>query len=177
MQNRLVVAIAVAGTCALCALPLRAQIAALRSPDASRIARAVELEKQAVELHAQPKRAYEAAQLHIQSASLRDLEDPQAVQSLAMAAHLLGYADRPLEARHTMEEAATRALAMGDVVRAAAAYTEAAFFAQKAQNKGELNRLGRKAILLSSSPLLRPEERQAILGRFTTTPTFGVLLK
>ncbi len=177
MRTHTLVTLAAVGMLALAAAPARSQSVIARNPQSSRIAQAVALEDQAVALHAQPGRAFEAAYLHLRSASLRDPGDPAAVQSLAMAAHLLGYADRPLEARRAMEQAAERALALGDIVRAASAYTEAAFFAQKANSKDQVNRLGRKAILLASSPLLRAEERQAILGRFRTNPTFAVLVK
>ncbi len=139
----------------------------------SRIARAVELQEQAVALHAQPTRAAEAARLHKESASLRNAKDPEALQSLAMAAHLVGYAKRPIEARRTMEQAAERALAMGDVVGAAQAYVEATFFADKQKNKAEIERLGKKALLLASSPLLAADQRNAIRKRIRSNPTLA----
>jgi hypothetical protein len=139
----------------------------------SRIARAIELQEQAVALHPQPARATDAARLHKQSAYLRNRNDPEAVQSLAMAAHLFGYAKRPLEARRTMEEAAERALAMGDVVGAAHAYVEASFFADKQKNHVETERLGKKALLLARSPLLAGDQRDAIRKRVRSDPTLA----
>jgi hypothetical protein len=95
------------------------------------------------------------------------------VQPLAWAAHLFGYAKRPLEARRTMEEAAERALAMGDVVRAAQAYVEASFFADKQKNRVETERLGRKALLLAGSPLLAGDQRDEIMKRIRSNPTLA----
>jgi hypothetical protein len=143
------------------------------SQPVDRITRATELQKQAVALHGQPARAAEAARLHKQSAYSRNRNDPEAVQSLAMAAHLFGYAKRPIEARRTMEEAAERALAMGDVVRAAQAYVEASFFADKQENRAEMERLGRKALLLAGSPLLAADQRDAIMKRIRANPTLA----
>ena len=143
----------------------------------SRVARAIELQEQAIALHAQPARAAEAARLHIQSAYLRNPNDPEAVQSLAMAAHLYGYAKRSFDARRTMEEAAERALAMGDVVRAAQAYVEASFFADKQKNRVETERLGKKALLLAGSPLLAADQRNAIMKRIRTNPTLASLVQ
>ena len=150
-----------------------AQVSAKASVPPSRTARAIELQEQAIALHAQPARAVDAARLHKQSAYLRNRNDPEAVQSLAMAAHLFGYAKRPIEARRTMEEAADRALAMGDVVRAAQAYVEASFFADKQKNRQEAERLGRKALLLAGSPLLAAEQRSAIMKRIRSNPTLA----
>jgi hypothetical protein len=143
----------------------------------SRIQRAIELEELAIALHGQPARAVEAARLHKQSASLRNANDPEAVQSLAMAAHLFGYGNRTLEARRTMEQAADRALAMGDVVHAAKAYVEATFFADKLNNQGEMDRLGRKALLLARSPLLTADERTNIIKRIRSNPSLASLVR
>jgi hypothetical protein len=153
------------------------QTAAKSSQPISRSARAIELQERAIALHEQPARAAEAARLHKLSASLRNANDPEAVQSLAMAAHLFGYAKRPLEARKTMEDAAERALAMGDVVRAAQAYVEATFFAVKQQNRSETERLGRKALLLAGSPLLGADQRTVIMRRIRSNPSLAVLLQ
>lgn len=108
-----------------------AQISDKSSYPITSAARATALHEQAVALHAQPIRSADAARLHLQSAALRPTSDPQAVECLAMAAHLFNYAKRPLQARRTMESAAERALSTGDVKRAAQAYIEAAFLANK----------------------------------------------
>ena len=153
------------------------QTATKSSEPNGRLGRAIELHERAVALHSQPARAAEAARLHRWSAQLRSSTDPEAVKSLAMAAHLFGYAKRPLDARRTMEEAAERALAMGDVARAAQAYVEATFFAEKLKNRSEIERLGRKALLLAESPVLATEERAAIMNRIRSTPSLAGLVK
>ena len=141
----------------------------------SRVAHALELEQRAKDLHADPARAGVAARLHRQSAHLRSANDPEAVESLAMAGYLFSYAKRPLDARKTMEEAAERALAMGDVFRAARAYVEAAFFADEQQDRGETTRLGRKALLLASSTRITAEERTSIVQRIRTSSALASL--
>src|SRR5215813_5689267 len=111
-------------------LPAKAHcqtIRAVAGPDGN--VKAEQLQQQANLLHADPARASESARLHKQSAHLRSAGDPEAVESLALAAHLYSYAGRPQAARQTMEEAAERALSMGNVLRAARAYVDAAFFA------------------------------------------------
>jgi hypothetical protein len=171
--------IAVSLGTALSLVPMRAesQTSVKSSQPIGRLARAVELQERAIALHAQPTRAAEAARLHKWSASLRDADDPEAVRSLAMAAHLFGYANRPFDARVTMEEAAERALAMGDVVKAAQSYVEATFFAQKQKKQSEIERLGRKALLLAASPLLAAEQRTAIMQRIRSNPSLAGLVK
>ena len=137
--------------------------------------RAEQLEALAAQLHTQPRRAADAAHYYIQSAQLRGALDPAAVQSLTTAAHLLNYAGRPLEARRTMEQAAQRALGLGDVSRAAQAYVEAAFLAERQGNRQYVQRLGTKALLLAESPLLTAEQRQSIRDRIRTSPTLAAL--
>ena len=143
--------------------------AATTTEEISRMAHALELEQRAQALHVDPARASDAARLHRQSAHLRSANDPEAVESLAMAAHLFNYSKRPLAARNTMEEAADRALAMGDVFRAARAYVEAAFFADAQQDRVETARLGRKALLLAGSSRMTDEERTSIRNRIRTS--------
>ena len=168
----LIVAVAIAAA-VLSASNAQAQTSIKSSQPLARAARAIELQEQAVALHSQPARAAEAARLHRASAYLRNPEDAEAVQSLAMAAQLFGYAKRPREAQRTMEEAAERALAMGDVVRAAQAYVEASFFAHQQKNRGETQRLGRKALLLTSSPLLAADQLAAIMTRIRLNPALA----
>ena len=92
-----------------------------------------------------------------------------------MAGYLFNYAKRPLDARRTMEEAADRALAMGDVFRAARAYVEAACFAEEQQDRVATARLGNKALLLVSSSRITAEERTSIRNRIRTSSTLASL--
>ena len=176
MHTRRFIAIAIVS--ALATVPARVQSQTAATPEQiSRMAHALELEQRARELHAQPSRTGEAARLHRQSAHLRGANDPEAVESLALAAYLFSYAKRPLVARKTMEEAADRALAMGDVFRAARAYVEAAFFADGQQDRVETARLGHKALLLAGSSRITEEERTSIRNRIRTNPALASLVQ
>jgi len=167
MRTRSFIAIAIVS--ALATVPARVQSQTATSAEQiSSLTHALELQLRAKELHADPLRASEAARLHRQSAHLRSANDPEAVESLALAAYLFSYAKRTLDARKTMEEAADRALAMGEVFRAARAYTEAAFFADEQQDRIETTRLGLKALLLAGSSRITEEERTSIRNRIRT---------
>lgn len=166
-------------TSVVCFAPLSVQAQTsvkARAPNTA-LGRAIQLHDSAVALYSQPQRAAEAARLHVREASFRSVRDPEAVGALIMAANLFNYARQPVVARKTMERAAARALAMGDVVTAAEAYTNAAFLAHKINNQSETQRLGRKAILLSESPLIQAEDRLTIRNRFRVIPTFAELLR
>jgi hypothetical protein len=128
------------------------------------------LQDSAAKWNDQPARYSEAAALYRQSAALRSWADPRAVEALAKAAHLYGYANRLSDARKIMEQAAQRALAGGDVVRASQANLDAAFFAQKQGNKVEVDRLGRTALRLAESPLISADQKELILRRVKSSP-------
>ena len=129
------------------------------------LTKAIKLHEDAVSLYPYPDRAWDAARLHIQEVKYRSPRDPEAVESLAMAAHLFGYAGQPGDAKRVMEQAADRALAIGEVNRAAQAYLQAAFFAQKATNKSETTRLVEKTLALASSPSVTASVRDGIRDR------------
>ncbi|HEX6559524.1 MAG TPA: hypothetical protein VF021_08675 [Longimicrobiales bacterium] len=132
--------------------------------------RADSLHALAVQMQQDPARMTDAARLLKEEVKLRQREDPSAVDNLMLAAHLLFVARRPLEARHALEDAGERALAAGDVQRAALAFIEAAFVADKEGNKAETQRLGHRAEMLSISELLTPEQRQEIARRIRRVP-------
>lgn len=134
------------------------------------VVRADALLDSAAILHEQPARYADAARFYRESAALRPWADAAAVEALAKAAHLYGYANRLTDARRTMEQAAQRALARGDVLRASIANVEAAFFAQKQGNKVHANRLGRAALQLAESPLITPAQRALIVDRVKEMP-------
>jgi len=165
-------------TALLCLAPagVKAQTS-VKVRDSGSLTRAIELHQSAIALYSQPKRAAEAARVHLEEATYRSRNDPEAVEALVMAANLFNYAHQPINARKAMESAAKRALMLGDVVGAAQAYTSAAFLAQKSGNTSEMKRLGRQAILLSESPLLEPGQSARIRSRFLSNPTFAELTK
>jgi hypothetical protein len=149
----------------------------VKASSSSALAKAIATHDSAVSLYSQPTRARDAARLHMREVRYRDARDPEAVEALIMAANLLNYSNELWSARKTMEQAAERALNIGDVVTAAQAYTNATFIAAKGNNHSEVQRLGRKAVLLAESPLIDPQQRAAIRNRFQVNPRFAELLK
>jgi hypothetical protein len=139
-------------------------------------AKADALQDSASKLNDQPARYAEAAWLYRESAALRPFADKRAVEALAKAAHLYGYANRFTDARRMMEQAAQRALAGGDVVRASQANLDAAFFAHKQGKKAQVERLGRTALRLAESPLLSAEQKQLLVSRIKSTPAVAALV-
>lgn len=137
------------------------------------VARAIKLHQKAVALYSQPEFAAEAARLHVQEAKLRSNGDPEAVENLMMAARLYGYAKLPRDARSTMEQAAERALKLGDVSTAAQAFLQAAFFAVDEKNADQTIRLAKKTMWVTKSPLLSAEQREAVRSRIKATPQFA----
>lgn len=139
--------------------------------DRARIAaRADSLHTEALRMQQEGGRLLDAARLYKEEAKLRLRDDPSAVDNLLLASQLLFVANRPLEARRTLEDAGDRALGAGDVPRAALAFIEAAFIADKEGNKAETQRLGHRAEMLSVSELLTDQQRQEILRRIRRVP-------
>jgi hypothetical protein len=64
-----------------------------------------------------------------------------------------------------MEQAADRALAMGDVLNAVTAYTEAAYICADIRDGDRMRTLAGKARLLASSPMLTEEQRYQLRTR------------
>ncbi|HET9440930.1 MAG TPA: hypothetical protein VFO52_12200 [Longimicrobiales bacterium] len=175
MRTRRIIGSTVTLLIALNALPADAA-AQTASNTISATPSADQLQERATALHDQIGRYSEAARLYKESAALRAETDPRAVESLAMAAHLYHYANRLFDARKTMEQAARRALARGDVVRASHANLEAALFAHKQGNQAQAGRLGRTALKLADSPLLTDEQRAAIVNRVRSNPAIALLV-
>jgi hypothetical protein len=177
MSKHTVVAFGVAGFIALLGTSAQTQTIVTRVKSALAAPTAVQLEQKAVALYSQPERALEAAQLQRQAAGLRAPDDPKGVGALIMSARLFNYAQKPLLARKTMEAAAERALAMGDVVRAAQAYVDAALIAQEQGSSKQVVRLAHKAVLLTTSPLLRTDERAGIMNRIHSSAQLAAAMK
>jgi hypothetical protein len=100
-----------------------------------------------------------AARLREQAAELRADNDPAAAVSLYWAARDRYYSGDAKAARILMEQAGDRALAMGDVLNAVTAYTEAAYVAADLQDGERMRTLASKARLLANSPMLTAEQR------------------
>jgi hypothetical protein len=134
---------------------------------ASATARADKLHDQAMNLPTETRYAKKAARLHEESAELRAVDDAQAVGCLRTAAFLRYYAGDRRAGVNLMERAATRAADLGDVARAADAYIDAAYIAQEVKDNARARELGRRAQLLTNSPLLSDAQRLALRNRLT----------
>lgn len=113
------------------------------------------------------------ASLHAKAADLFAADDPRGDECLMHAANLVHVANPERAARLT-EKAAERALARGDVVGAAHRYVDVASIVARAAGQGEplpeewvpkARALADRALLLASSPLISPEDRDAIRSR------------
>jgi hypothetical protein len=106
-----------------------------------------------------------AARLREEAANLRAENDPAGTVSLYWAARDRYYSGDAKTARVLMEQAADRALAMGDVMNAVTAYTEAAYICADIKDGERMRTLATKARLLANSPLLTAEQRFQLRNR------------
>ena len=106
-----------------------------------------------------------AARLREEAAQLRTADDPAGTVSLYWAARDRYYSGDPKAARVLMEQAGDRALAMGDVMNAGTAYTEAAYICADVKDGERMRTLATKARLLASSPLLNADQRYQLRNR------------
>jgi hypothetical protein len=127
--------------------------------------RADALHERAAALFTRPDRYTEAAVLLARAAHLRSPADPTAVSEFVVAAKLYAYADQVGIARTTMEIAAERALAHGEVARAAHVYLDAAFLAIRLKQWQRVRDLSARAERLAASPHLEAADRTGILMR------------
>ena len=100
-----------------------------------------------------------AAELRERAAELRAIDDPAATVSLYWAARDRYYSGNRKAARALMEQAAERALNMGDVLNAATAFTEAAYISADLKDGERMRTLAGKARLLANSPMLSEDQR------------------
>jgi hypothetical protein len=100
-----------------------------------------------------------AAFLRSEAASLRAADDPKGAMSLYWAARDRYYIGEVATGRDLMEQSADRALAIGDVVHAATAYTEAAYIAAELRQFDRAREYAGKAKLLAHSPMLSDDQR------------------
>jgi hypothetical protein len=106
-----------------------------------------------------------AARLREEAAGLRTEDDPAGTVSLYWAARDRYYSGDAKTARVLMEKAADRALAMGDVLNAVTAYTEAAYICADIKDGDHMRTLATKARLLANSPLLTADQRDQLRTR------------
>jgi hypothetical protein len=135
--------------------------------------KALALRQQAVALYDHPQRSVDVARLLREEATYRTARDPEAIEALVLSSHFYLYGGRPVDAWRTMEAAAKRALAIGDVRRAAQAYIDAAVVAERWHEEPETKRLALAASLLMESPLLPPEQRDDLMRRMGSALKVG----
>lgn len=145
---------------AVFALPVaaRAQMEPIRVTDALQQAEKLDAEALSYE-QSDWGQLRKAARLRELAAELRTPEDPAGTVSLYWAARDRYYSGDPKAARVLMEQAADRALAMGDVLNAVTAYTEAAYICADIKDGDRMRSLASKARLLANSPMLTAEQR------------------
>jgi hypothetical protein len=103
-----------------------------------------------------------AASLRKLAATLRPAEDPKGAVSLFAAAHDRYYSGDEAGGRVLMARSAERALAIGDVVQAATAFTEAAYIASGLRDYPRAREYARRATLLAYSPMLSDAQRSQL---------------
>lgn len=116
-----------------------------------------------------PNRHAEAAGLLRREADLRQSDDPLGVDALVLCGKLYYYVGELTLSRNALQDAAGRALAMGDVVRAAHAFVDASFIAGKQGRGRAVGELAGRARVLARSPLLTSGQRLAIEERVAGT--------
>ena len=127
---------------------------------------AAELESEASKLHDQPDQWAFAVDLYMAAVQLRAEEDPQAQEDLLFVASLSYETGNTARAISALEFAGSRALASGDIVRAAGIFIDAAWVANKAGLRIDQRRLASRAVELADSSELTVAERNRILSRF-----------
>jgi hypothetical protein len=110
-----------------------------------------------------------AARLRALAADLRTADDPAGTVSLYWAARDHYYSGDPKPAQGLMEQAAERALAMGDVLNAVTAFTEAAYISADVRDWNRMRTLAAKARLLSNSPMLSDAQRYQLRARLSAS--------
>ena len=106
-----------------------------------------------------------AAKLYELSAEARSPGDIKGFTNLRAAAFLRYDAGEKRQGLGLMERAAQRAIDLGDVINAANAYIDAAIIAGELRDGSRARELGRRAALLTKSPLLDSAQRTALLIR------------
>src|SRR5690349_10227359 len=106
-----------------------------------------------------------AAKLREEAASLRDDADVLKSASLYWAARDHYYAENTSKARDLMVDAAQHAMEVGDVIRAASAYTDAAFISADLKDVASTKLYATKARMLANSPMLSQVQKDDVLSR------------
>ena len=124
-----------------------------------------QLEQAAERLARDPKHYGDAASAYEQAAALRGGADPRSADLLINAARVYHAAGEPSSAIRVLLHLAEQSLASGRVTAAADALIDGAWVARDAGRADAALELARRALMLTDSPLLSPEERTRLRGR------------
>jgi Tfp pilus assembly protein PilF len=127
--------------------------------------RAEQLREEAAQLYSQPRQWRRAARMLEQSAALRDASDAGAYSCLVMAGRLYAALGDNAAARQRFEDAASQALARGDVLNAAHAYVDAAHASARERQPDAAQSFMDRAALLTGSPLMTAQQVDQIARR------------
>ena len=112
-----------------------------------------------------------AAALREKAAGLREESDVKKATSLYFAAHDRYYADDVAAARTLMGRSGEQALAVGDVIGAAKAFTDAAYISAELRDAANTKYYADRAKLLSNSPMLSAAQRTDLRSRLALADT------
>jgi hypothetical protein len=119
----------------------------------------------------------DAAGLLAQAAAQRAADDVAAVGEWAIAGELYHFTGSLSRAQASLEHAAERALANGQVLESARNYLKAAVVANERGRNGDAVKLARSAERLARSPHLTPAECDCILGHIVWLPNERVAIQ
>lgn len=106
-----------------------------------------------------------AAQLREKAAGLREDGDVLKAASLSWAARDRYFSNDAAAARSLMVSAAEHALAVGDVIAAASAFTDAAYISADLRDVDGTKAYATRAHLLANSPMLSDQQKGALRSR------------
>jgi hypothetical protein len=106
-----------------------------------------------------------AAALREKAADLREESDVKKATSLYFAGHDRYYSDNLPAARALMVRSGEQALAVGDVIGAANAFTDAAYISADLRDAANTKYYAARAKLLSNSPMLSDVQRTDLRSR------------
>lgn len=153
---------------AIAALPMvaSAQASLLPIKVTEQQSRAAELDLRAASYEDQDwSRIRTAAKLREEAAGLREDSDVLKSASLYWAARDNYYAEKTEKARDLMVRSAEKALAVGDVIAAANAFTDAAYISADLRDVAATKNYATRAHMLANSPMLSQGQKRDVLSR------------
>ncbi len=153
---------------AIAALPVvaSAQASLLPIKVTERQSRATELDLRAANYEDRDwSKIRTAAKLREEAAGLRQDSDVLKSASLYWAARDNYYAENTSKARDLMVQSAQHALDVGDVIAAAAAFTDAAYISADLKDVASTKLYATRARMLANSPMLSQAQKDDVLSR------------